>query len=62
MLRVVLGLKPSVHAAYKELRNEIPTSIQSVYAKLAHTDDAVSEALVCDPAIQIRPVMEALKA
>ena len=62
MSRVVLGLKPSVHAAYKELRNEIPTSIQSVYAKLAHTDDAVSEALVCDSAIQIRPVMEALNA
>lgn len=59
---VVLGLKPSVHAAYKPLRDEIPTSIQSVYAKLAHTDDAVSEALVCDSAIQIRPVLEALQA
>lgn len=62
MLHVVLGLKPSVHAAYKHLRNEIPTSFQSVYGKLAHTDDAVSEALVFDSAVQIRPVMKALNA
>jgi hypothetical protein len=62
MLRVVLGLKPSVHAAYMDLANKIPTSIQSVYSKLAHTDDAVSEALVCDSSMQIRPVMEALNA
>lgn len=62
MLRVVLGLKPSVHAAYHEEDDDFAVSVQAVYAKLAHTDDAVSEMLVADSASQVRPAIEALKA
>jgi len=62
MSRVVLGLKPSIHAAYKDAREDIPTSVQSVYNKLAHTDDAVSEALITDSAVMVRPVLDALKS
>lgn len=62
MLHVVLGLKPSVRAAYNDMRDELGVSHQAVYAKLAGTDDAISEALVADSAIQVRPVIEALRA
>lgn len=62
MLHVVLGLKPSVHAAYHDLKDQLGVSHQAVYAKLAGTDDSISEALLVDSANQIRPVIAALKA
>jgi len=62
MLRVVLRVKPSVLAAYREVRDELDVSHQAVYAKLAGTDDAVSEALVADSAARLAPVIEALAA
>ena len=34
MSRVVLGQEPSVHAAYRQLQDQLPVSDQSVYNKL----------------------------
>ena len=62
MLSVVLGLKPSVYAAYRDSQDELGVSHQAVYAKLAGTDDAITEALVADSADQIRPVLAELNA
>jgi hypothetical protein len=60
MLGVVLGAKPSVLAAYREAWDELGVSHQATYAKLAGTDDALTEALVLDSADQVRPVIAEL--
>jgi hypothetical protein len=62
MFSVVLRTKPSVLAAYREAQAELGVSHQAVYSKLAGTDDIISESLVADSAIQIRPVIDALNA
>ncbi|HVL11617.1 MAG TPA: transposase [Gemmata sp.] len=62
MLGVVLGTKPSVLAAYRAVRDELGVSHQAIYAKLAGTDDALTEALVADSADQVRPVVAELGA
>ena len=50
MAQVVLGRKPSVHAAYQALIDHIPVSDTAVYDKLQRTELAVSSALVHDSA------------
>ena len=62
MFSVVLRTKPSVLAAYREAQDELGVSHQAVYSKLAGTDDAISETLVADSAIQIRAVIDARNA
>jgi len=62
MTRVVLGQEPSVHAAYRQLEDQLPVSDQSVYNKLQHVELAVSAALVRDSALRVAPVIRALRA
>lgn len=62
MTRVVLGQEPSVHAAYRQLQEQLPVSDQSVYNKLQHVELAVSAALVHDSALRVTPVLHALRA
>jgi hypothetical protein len=57
---VVCGEHPSVRAAYKALRSEIPVSLTSVYNKLAGVEVGTNEALVKYSADRLRPVVEAL--
>ena len=60
MTRVVLGQEPSVHAAYRQLQDQLPVSDQSVYNKLQHVELAVSAALVHDSARRVTHVLDAL--
>ena len=62
MTRVVLGQEPSVHAAYRQLEDQLPVSDQSIYNKLQHVELAVSAALVRDCARRVAPVIRALRA
>src|SRR5262249_34439293 len=60
MAQVVLGIQPSVHAAYQALADRLPVSDQSVYDKLRHLELGVSQALVRDCAQRALPVLAAL--
>lgn len=62
MAQVVLGRKPSVHAAYQAMADRIPVCDQAVYDKLQHMELAVSAALVRDSARRAAPVIRALRA
>jgi hypothetical protein len=43
---VVCRVQPSVHAAYKHKREEIPVSLRALYEKLGHVEGETSRALV----------------
>jgi IS4 transposase len=62
MGQVVLGRKPSVHAAYQAMIDRIPVSDTAVYDKLQHMELAVSAALVRDSAQRAAPLIAALQA
>src|SRR3954464_8740922 len=62
MSQVVLGIQPSVHAAYRSLQERIPVSDQAVYDKLRHVELGVAQALVHDAADRVVPVLRALRA
>src|SRR5258708_33675011 len=55
---VVCGEHPSVHAAYKVLRKQIPVSLTALYDKLGGVEMATSEAVVAHSAARLRPVVE----
>src|SRR5277367_2723536 len=57
---VVCGVHPSVHAAYKAMREQVPVSLTAVYDKLGGVEMATTEALVAHSADRLRPVIEAL--
>jgi len=58
---VVLGVRPSVHAAF-QADDEIGVSLTAVYNKLDRVELAVSSALVRDSAEQAQSVIDALGA
>ena len=62
MSQVVLGRKPSVHAAYQALADRIGVSSTAVYDKLQHMELAISAALVHDSARRAAPLIGALGA
>src|SRR5713101_5651472 len=63
MGNVVLGVHPSVHAAFQALEeNDASVSLTAVYNKLDRIEPVVSAALVCDAAQQTAPVIDALGA
>lgn len=57
---VVCGVHPSVHAAYKAMRQQVPVSVTAVYDKLGGVEAATTEALVAHSAARLRPVVAAL--
>jgi len=60
---VVLGVQPSVHAAFQALEEKDATvSLTAIYKKLDRVEPSVSEALVRDAAQQTAPVIDALRA
>ena len=63
MADVVLGVKPSVHAAY-QAREQPPdgVSITAVYNKLDHIETSVSAALVHDAFTQCAPAIDTLES
>jgi hypothetical protein len=62
MGQVVLGVQPSVHAAYQAQAEQLGVSDQAIYDNLHHVEWCVSAALVRDAARQAAPVMGALQA
>jgi hypothetical protein len=62
MSQVVLGLQPSIHAAYQAQAQELGVSDQAVYDKLNHVELGVSAELVRDSARQAAGVIDALAA
>jgi DDE family transposase len=62
MGQVVLGVQPSVHAAYQAQAEQLGVSDQAVYDKLRHVELGVSAELVRDAARQAAPVIGALQA
>ena len=61
MGQVVLGVQPSVHAAYQAQAEQLGVSDQAVYDKLRHVALGVSAELVRDAARQAAPVIGALQ-
>jgi Transposase DDE domain len=60
---VVLGVQPSVHAAFQALEEtEATVSLTAIYNKLDRVEPVVSAALVRDAAQQTAPVIDALSA
>src|SRR5450755_366281 len=62
MQSVVLGVEPSVFAAYRKRRHELPVSDDSIYNKLKGMELGVSEAVVRDSAERAALVIDELKA
>jgi len=62
MSQVVLGVHPSVHAAYQALAERLPVGDQAIYDKLQHVELAVSQALVQQAAQRVAPVLHRLEA
>lgn len=59
---VVLGVEPSVYAAYRQRRHRLAVSDQAVYDKLDGMELGLSAALVGDSAKQAEAVIDQLKA
>jgi len=59
---VVSGGKPTVHASYQELENEVGVSYQAVYDKLQGVESSVSAALVRVPAAELAAVRRKARA
>src|SRR5712691_1081568 len=62
MGQVVLGIQPSVHAAYQAQADQLGISDQAMSDKLRHVELCVSAELVRDAARQAVPVIRALQA
>ena len=62
MSEVVLGIQPSVHAAYQAHKEEIGVSTTALYNKLDRVETAVAAALGRDSARLAAPVVQALRA
>ena len=62
MSEVVLGVQPSVHAAYQAHKEEIGVSTTALYNKLDRVETGVAAALVRDSARLATPVVHALRA
>ncbi len=62
MGQVVLGVQPSVHAAYQAQAEKVGVSDQAIYDKLNGVEPGVSAELVHDSARQATAVIEALRA
>src|SRR5262245_9762450 len=62
MSEVVLGVHPTVHAAYQANKAVIGVSTTALYNKLDRVETGVSAALVRDSAALAEPVVKALRA
>jgi Transposase DDE domain len=61
MSQVVTRIQPSVHAAYRQVAEDLAVSPRSLYGKLEHLEPAVSKALLRRTAEDLRAVVEHLQ-
>jgi len=59
---VVCGVHPSVHAAYKALREQLPVSLTALYEKMGGVEVGTTEGLVAYSAQRLGPVIDSLGA
>ena len=57
---VVCRLQPSIHTAYKAVKDTLPVSLAAVYDKVNGIEPTVTAALVRHTASQLAPVIEAM--
>lgn len=62
MMSVVLRVKPTVHAAYLDRKEELGVSDQAIYDKLRNLEPGITAALIEDSAKQLTPVIDALQS
>jgi hypothetical protein len=62
MSEVVLGVSPSVHAAYQDASDSIPVTVAAVYDKLKGIETQVSAELVRDSARQLAPIIGLMRS
>ena len=62
MGEVVLGVHPTVHAAYQAQQETLGVSTTALYNKFDRVETGVSAALVRDSAVRAEPVVKALRA
>jgi hypothetical protein len=60
MSEVVLGVSPTVHAAYQDAAQPLGVSLTAVYDKLGGIETQVSRELVLDSMRQLAPIIRAL--
>lgn len=61
MSLVALGMRPSLHAAAKKMKENLPVSITALYDKVNRVEPAVVRALVSGSAERLAPVMRPLR-
>jgi IS4 transposase len=61
MSLVVLGLRPSLHAAAKKMRKDLPVSITALYDKVNRVEPDIVQALVRGSSERLAPVMAPLR-
>jgi hypothetical protein len=61
MSEVVLGVSPSVHAAYQDASDPVPVTVAAVYDKLKGIETGVSAELVRDSARQLAPIINLMR-
>lgn len=61
MSEVVLGVSPSIHAAYQDHAASMPVTVTAVYDKLKGIETEVSAELVRDSARQLAPIIRCLR-
>jgi len=61
MSEVVLGVSPSIHAAYQDDSSSVPVTVAAVYDKLKRIETAVSAELVRDSARQLAPIISLMR-
>jgi IS4 transposase len=61
MSEVVLGVSPSVHAAYQDDAASVPVTVAAVYEKLKGIETEVSAELVRDSARQLAPIVRLMR-
>lgn len=58
---VVCRIKPSVHAAFVQMRARIPVSLKALYEKLSHVEGSTSRALVQHTASAVRALLNEMR-
>ena len=61
MSEVVLGVSPSIHAAYQNDSASVPVTVAAVYDKLKGIETDVSAELVRDSARQLAPIIRLMR-
>jgi IS4 transposase len=61
MSEVVLGVSPSIHAAYQDDSSSVPVTVTAVYDKLKRIETGISAELVRDSAQQLAPIIRLMR-